>query len=315
MHIQQVARVVAVGISIAAIGPAGTGLRAAAAPMHPAGMDFRAVTEIVRDITEMSASSHPRRPHVIVQAVDREPGHFAVYLNHARTASVVLDLTSEQWATSEFATVARALFLPAAEHGGPGLHEVLSDLNPRAMVTANTAVSASLRANIRDASAHESAALLLAAFALRPAAASSSTRWAVNRMTAHLAISRALRGGSVSGVDGELAEIARLALVGLDAQAQARIDIRTMSRGAEAQWLSILRMQVAGDSEQVASTALADGHSSEAADRHIYEQMHGRPMRKRSEALPAGGAMGPNGVEVLPWAAWAEAARRHAPPQ
>ena len=82
-------------------------------------------------------------------------------------------------------------------------------MTPEQVVRAGQAVSAALKTNMRDAHAHESAALVVGAFAFRETAGMfSDTRWALNRMTAHLAMAAALRGAEeTASIDGALAEV------------------------------------------------------------------------------------------------------------
>jgi hypothetical protein len=345
------ARIVIVVLPLAGaaghVSDAGSSVQAAGAPpVVQSGHrwhDLRTVTEIVRDITEMSAAKRAAAAHVTVRAVVADSGHFAVSLGGGAPL-VDIDLTSEQWAPAAFADVARAAFSGPAGgvREGETIHEPLVEFTPLALVSANTVVSQALRIDIEDARAHESAALLLGAFALRE----SGARWAIDRMTAHLAIARALRGDEVPGVDGELAEITRLVLTGADAQALTRMDIRTVSSGAEAAWLRALRAHATQDAgaldglptlsgieqhayqraQRLAASAADDRRDASAAHREggrpktlpaeyrdVFQQMHGRPIGNVNDALMvrAGRAMGPTGLEVLPWGAWAESAQRH----
>src|SRR5688572_11006990 len=76
----------------------------------------------------------------------------------------------------------------AAENDPPDQHDQLLMLTPDAILKASAVVSASLKRNMRNPRAHETAALVLAAFGLRESAGGmSDTRWALNRITAHLA--------------------------------------------------------------------------------------------------------------------------------
>ena len=65
-----------------------------------------------------------------------------------------------------------------------------------AILKSGAAASSALKRDMKNPRAHEAAALTLAAFAMREAAEGmSDTRWALNRMTAHLAMAQALRNG------------------------------------------------------------------------------------------------------------------------
>ncbi len=82
-------------------------------------------------------------------------------------------------------------------------------MTPARIVRAGQSVSETLSKDMRDARAHEGAALVLGAFALRESAGFfSDVRWTLNRMTAHLAMAAALRGADEpASIDGALAEV------------------------------------------------------------------------------------------------------------
>jgi hypothetical protein len=128
-------------------------------------------------------------------------------------------------------------------------HEALLVLSPDAILKANAAVSASLKREMRNPRAHEAAALVLAAFALRESAGGlSDTRWALNRMTAHLAVAQALRNGeSTASIDGQLAHAALLALTNRQRTAIAALDAITQKTVPALAWQRALRMRVTED--------------------------------------------------------------------
>jgi len=125
-------------------------------------------------------------------------------------------------------------------------------LDPRTgvLVSEDLALSRRLEAEPRDAGAHERAALVLGAFALRDCAGrSTDTRPALTRMTAHLALARAFRGGAEPGLAGRFAETVLVTLVGREGDALARLDALA-ARGAsppEKAWVRALRLRNTGD--------------------------------------------------------------------
>jgi hypothetical protein len=98
--------------------------------------------------------------------------------------------------------------------------------------------------------AHEAAALTLAGFALREAAGRmADTRWAMNRLTAHLAMATALRGSRAPGIDARISEATLLALTDRQTRAIAILESLPTSRrsGAVSAWVGALRMRITDD--------------------------------------------------------------------
>lgn len=131
------------------------------------------------------------------------------------------------------------------------LLSALLDLQASVLVREDGTLSRRLEAEPRDPGAHERAALLLGAFALRERAErSTDTRPALTRMTAHLAFARALRSGADPDLAGRYAETLLLTLVGRERDALARVDaLATSPRAgpAEKAWLRALRLRNTGD--------------------------------------------------------------------
>lgn len=92
---------------------------------------------------------------------------------------------------------------------------------------------------------------MLAAFALRePVGRQSDTRWAMNRMTAHLALADyALRGDAAASIDGRLASAALSVLTGHQVRAMAAIDglDSDASTPAVQAWTRAIRLRVTED--------------------------------------------------------------------
>jgi tetratricopeptide (TPR) repeat protein len=210
------------------------------------------VDEIVHDITEMSA--YPGKPPAAtIQDVRPDGGIYRVTVGDAEPSE--LDLRNDLWSPAAFAVLARDTFGSTASAGGTvaapaSIYRSLVELTPASLVAADAAVSTRLASDMRDVSAHESAALMLAGFALREAAGRmADTRWAMNRMTAHLAIATALRGRRAAGIDARLAEATLLALTDRQTRAMAILEsLETSSRSdAVSAWTRALRMRITDD--------------------------------------------------------------------
>ena len=136
-----------------------------------------AIREIAADISEMGRyrSSRTGTPGVAETMVPWHPDLMVPY------------------AASQMALAGDA---KPSENDPADQHDKLLDASPDAILKANSVVSAALKRDMSNPRAHEAAALTLAAFAMREAAEGlSDTRWALNRMTAHLAMAQALRNG------------------------------------------------------------------------------------------------------------------------
>ena len=138
-------------------------------------------------------------------------------------------------------------------------HDKLLPMSVDAILKSSIAASSALKRDIKNPRAHEAAALTLAAFALREAAEGlSDTRWALNRMTAHLAMAQALRNGQPpASVDGQLAAAALLALSDRQKTAMATLDAFIPSTSEAAAWQRALRMRVTQDWKMLAEPATA----------------------------------------------------------
>ena len=246
--------------------------------------------EIVRDITEMSAYTADRtaRPNV------RQPeplggGRYKVLQVATLTSAVELDLADGPWSPAQFAVLARAALgrasrelqavharpamavaaaIPtvqafAEREGRGGVRSDLTEMTPAQIVKAARSVSEALSTDMRDARAHDSAALVLGAFALRESAGVfSDVRWALNRMTAHLAMAAALRGADEpASIDGALAEVILNILTRHQARALdqlARLGARTPSASLDA-WRRALQVHVTQDWRAITLTPSTTG--------------------------------------------------------
>lgn len=211
------------------------------------------VNEVVSDIVEMSAVGSGRPVRTPAIRGSSRPDTYEVALA-AEGPRVSVDLSSDLWSPDAFADVARVALPIASETsvdpGSQPVHQALLQLTAPVLVTTSQTASRALQANTRDAGAHEAAALVVGAFGLREATArTADARWALNRMTAHLAMASAARGQRTPGVDGRLAEIVRLTLTNHQARALVALerladDVRT---DAVAAWTRAIRMRIVED--------------------------------------------------------------------
>jgi hypothetical protein len=132
----------------------------------------------------------------------------------------------------------------------------LADLRAANLLQESRRVAARLTAEPRDVRAHEEAALLWGAFALRESTgAYGDTRPALARMTAHLAFGAALRGAAKPGREAAWAEILLATLTGRAGDAIRRMDALGPLAGAEVSWAEGLRLRNDSDWRRVPSLA------------------------------------------------------------
>jgi PDZ domain-containing protein len=254
------------GILVQIVYSRGFGLRlgAKAAPLAAPFTTEEAwvVDEIVRDITEMSAYPRSATPVKITAA---QPGGGVFRVTVGASAPIDIDLRDDLWAPAAFAALARQTLAGGASNRVPVSARTpafvsLVDLTPAALVNADAVISKDLASDMHDAAAHEAAALTLAGFALREAEGRmNDTRWAMNRMTAHLAMANALRESTAASVDGRLAEATLLAFA--DRQTRALAILDSLNDGkpdtALTAWTRALRMRITDDWRQLADPAHA----------------------------------------------------------
>ena len=217
---------IAVGVWVlrGAPNPFMNGLGAAAASVDT---DYKtehdwAVREIASDVSEMANNRKVSQAPVVAEGMPWHPETFVSF------------------AAGELGDVGFAeADDPAEQHGA------LLAMSVDAILKSNTEVSLALKRNMKNPRAHESAALTLAAFALRESAEGlSNTRWALNRMTAHLAMAQALRNGESSSIDGQLAEASLLALTHRQTSSAAILDAIAADTPHVLAWQRALRMRL-----------------------------------------------------------------------
>ena len=181
--------------------------------------------------------------------------------SHSPLVQTRIAVADYLWSPENFAPMARQLM----REWRPGVTGMRSPVDlemftrlttptPDALVREDKRLSEALTTFPHDAELHEEAALLIGSFGLRHAAASFyDVRRALSRMTAHLAMARALR--SERGPAGDLAEAILNTLVGRQRDALAILQRLQQSTGtgagvpveANAIWARALTMRNTGD--------------------------------------------------------------------
>jgi hypothetical protein len=211
------------------------------------------VGEIVADIAEMGAYAHGVPSEAI--SISTEPGggspipevglevRVGVVARHRGT----LSLEEGLWNPGSYRGLAEDLLGPGLPNAPPShsgtLVETLLEAKAAVLDKEGSRVSRLLAANMRDGSAHEEAALLLAAFAMREAAYRfEDYRFLLGRMTAHLAVARSLRGGAAPALAGAVAEAALLVLAGRQEEALRAIESLSDGSSAASAWQRVLSL-------------------------------------------------------------------------
>jgi hypothetical protein len=201
------------------------------------------VDRITRDIRDMASYATTRNPASLdLKAVKPAEVRIEDHLFSPRSY--------ETFAGDALAGRRASRARPAAASGDDErLLSALLDPRPGLLAREDQALSRKLSEDSEDAGAHERAALLLGAFALRDCAGiSTDTRPALTRMTAHLALARALSAGE-QGVAGLYAEAILTTLVGRQRDALSRLEaLSTRAKApAEQSWLRALRLRNTND--------------------------------------------------------------------
>jgi hypothetical protein len=158
---------------------------------------------------------------------------------------------AHMWDPDGYVDLARARIAPA-RRASKGSTELLSALTTPRVDTIelrNIEISKRIAAEPQSAAAHEDAALLVGAFALREAAGGfSDTRPALSRMTAHLAMAHAL-GGDGASRNAVAADIIMRVLIGRQRDALDRLAqwSKTERDGAARAWTQALTLRITGD--------------------------------------------------------------------
>jgi hypothetical protein len=221
------------------------------------------VGEIVRDIAEMSQFARAGRfeagvANVALSKASSKPETWlaSATLPGRPAVAVELPLRTGVWSSAEYEPLARALVEGLGGDKEPpspdeALLGTLRDLRAAVIERENLRVSERLKAKMTSSTAHEEAALLLGAFALREAAGwFSDERQVLCRLTAHLALADALRGGPERGVAGRYAHA--ILLIQSRRTAESLEVLNALDRGAgdsavQGAWSRALRLRATDD--------------------------------------------------------------------
>ncbi len=217
------------------------------------------VNSVLRALVDMAG--YGRTAGAAAQVVARDewaPGSASRPTNRytvtvdTRPLNALVDLQRHVWDPASYSAVAAELLGTAhveREFRPESILSELADARPSALVELNTRVSAMLAGHFRSPAAHQQAALLLGAFALREASGPfMDHRPALNRMTAHLAAARGL-DASVTTLDGRVAEVILLAVIGRQVDARHNLDaIRAeLTAARQDAWARVLALRICDD--------------------------------------------------------------------
>ena len=191
-----------------------------------------AIRESALDIEEMAAFADRRPSRPLPQTLPAVPWDPAAFLSHAQAA------------------FGDAVSIASSDPGVVDVYPALTALDVPTLVESSKIVSQMLAANMRNPRAHESAALVIGAFALRDAAdLFTDVRWALNRMTAHLAAAKALRADDQRSPDGAIANVVLLALA--NHQARALAELGSLGSGTPPEpmnaWVRAMHLRITQD--------------------------------------------------------------------
>lgn len=224
--------------------------------------------EVARDIAEMAFYARHRRVPAAGEAsaqakVTGAPGvsPIRITLTNKGMPDATVDLPlAFIWGPGEYVPVARlaaermglAAATPDAGSGADSSLVALTEPTLGILETENQRVSAMLTARPQDPAAHESAALVLAALALREAAGlSHDVRPALCRMTAHLALADTWGGGEPTA-DGRIARAALLVLAQRGGEAESAASRLPSERPGDRAWREALLIHVTDDWRRLA---------------------------------------------------------------
>jgi tetratricopeptide (TPR) repeat protein len=243
-------------------------------------------SEIAGTIWNISAftAGSPIAPNRPVVTESRQPSALAAFTVEVAGRRHDVAIADYFWSPSPFVPIARALMPEGAvDHAADATDtELLTALtNPRADViqAQNVRLSALLHDHPRSSALHERAALLVGALALRENAATmSDPRLMMCRMTAHLAVARALDSDGTR-VERGLAEAVLLALVNRQRDGVAAADRlpRDAAPAAIATWQRALKVRLTKDWRQapdVAHASLLEQRETVRAVRSALNEAH-----------------------------------------
>ena len=136
----------------------------------------------------------------------------------------------------------------AKDAADTALLQSLTRATARVIEEENLSLSAALDRSFNDPALHEKAALLLGAFALREHSGDFyDIRWALCRMTAHLAFARFLSGTDAPGLEGQVADAVLETLMNNQAVALKKLTAISSSDPAVISWVRALQARITAD--------------------------------------------------------------------
>lgn len=267
-------------LAFSALGFMGCHRAAPALPDAPAAKYFKTefqdetrylVESIVGDLAEMAAYARTKTVlgGLAVRAIERphcsfgKPVYDIVVPAEGGQAPLRFSLNVNKpiWAPDLYEDIALQLCAPmnkaapSAEVAPSGLAGELTELAAENLEKANRRVSELLTAHFQNPALHEQASLILGAFGLRDFAGTFyDARPILCRMTAHLALARALNRRQPFGTDGRLAEAILDTLMNNQRTALARIEGLSKD-SALAPWVRALKAHVTGDDREISAVA------------------------------------------------------------
>jgi tetratricopeptide (TPR) repeat protein len=261
------------------------------------------IAEAIADMAFFAGHRGAPAPADVDVAVEvaPQPGvaapRFQLRVRAGATAQIVT-AQPHVWAPASYDVLARFLLSslkPSPAPAAPPVLEALTDLRGVVIEAERRRVADRVTAYPLDAAAHEQAALVAGALGLREAAGIyADPRSTLNRMAAHLAFARALRGPAPSGPDGRLAEIVLNTLVGRQREGLAALESLKAGRPSkgESAWIDALMTRNDGDWRRIKSPA-----SSTLLERIEYFRAAGRGAGVAQALI----ALGPRLEPVADW--------------
>ena len=192
---------------------------------------------------------------VAVQGNETSAPVFLVTIGRELPVRLIVD--GHVWSPRTYAPLAQSLFaagaaspVPAGRVTDHNVRAALVDLRVEVLLDVNERISAVLTGDMRSAAAHESAALLVGALALRESwTVFGDVRTALSGMAAHLAVADALRGQNAETLDGALARAVLTLLTGAQRDALAMVEglDRRVTTAQDKSWTRALRLRITGD--------------------------------------------------------------------
>jgi hypothetical protein len=192
---------------------------------------------------------------VAVQGNESAAPIFLVTIGQEQPVRLIVE--GHLWSPRTYAPLARSVVaagpvapVPVDRVPDQNVRAALVDPRVEVLLDVNERISAVLTRDMRSAPAHESAALLVGAHALRESwSLLGDVRPALSRMAAHLAVAEALRGQAAETLDGTLALAVLTVLSG--SQRDALIIVEEFDRRAtkaqDKAWTRALRLRITGD--------------------------------------------------------------------